>query len=189
MLNPSGGKTNPVYPKAGAYSWLKAPRYEDAVYEVGPLARMWVNGDYQSGISVMDRHAARALETKKIAYAMKAWLNQLVEGNPYYTSLVIPASAKGMGLTEAPRGALGHWESIRASVIDNYQCVVPTTWNASPMDDMDQHGPIEQALIGTTVSEPSQPIELLRIIHSFDPCLACAVHLIKPGGEITKFIV
>ncbi len=188
-LNPSSGATNPVYPKTGAYSWLKAPRYNGVVYEVGPLARMWVNGDYRSGISVMDRHAARALEAKKLANAMNTWVTQLVVGNPYYAKPLIPSSSTGMGLTEAPRGALGHWETISASVIYNYQCVVPTTWNASPMDDMSQRGPIEQALMGTTVSDPNQPIELLRIIHSFDPCIACAVHLIKPNGEVTKFIV
>jgi len=188
-LNPANGASNPVYPKTGAYTWLKAPRYDGYVYEVGPLARMWVNGDYRSGISVMDRHAARALEAKKIAYAMQGWLNQIVVTKPYYTKPTIPASASGMGLTEAPRGALGHWETLTSSVIYKYQCVVPTTWNGSPMDDMGQHGPIEQALIGTAVSDPNQPIELLRIIHAFDPCIACAVHMIKPNGEVKKFIV
>jgi hydrogenase large subunit len=187
--HPSAGLTNPLYGKAGAYSWLKAPRYDGGVYEVGPLARMWVNGDYQAGIGVMHRHAARALETQKVAYAMQDWLSQIVVGNPYFVTPNIPAQATGMGLTEAPRGALGHWETISASVINNYQCVVPTTWNASPMDDMGQHGAIEQALIGTAVSDPARPLELLRIIHSFDPCIACAVHLVRPSGEATRFVV
>lgn len=188
-LHPSVGVTNPLYGKAGAYTWMKAPRYNNTVYEVGPLARMWVNGDYRTGIGVMHRHAARAKEAKKVAYAMKDWVAQIVSGDPYFVKPNVPASASGVGLTEAPRGALGHWETIASSLISRYQCVVPTTWNASPMDDLGNHGPIEQALIGTTVSDPNRPIELLRIVHSFDPCIACAVHLIKPNGELTKFIV
>lgn len=188
-LNPTNGATNPAY-RTDAYTWLKAPRYDGVVYEVGPLARMWVNGDYRRGISVMDRHAARALEAEKIAYAMQGWLNQIVVNKPYYTKPAIPASSSGVGLTEAPRGALGHWASLTSSArIYKYEWVVPTTWNASPMDDMGQQGPIEQCLIGTPVSDPTQPIELLRIIHSLDPCITCAVHLIKPNGEVSNFIV
>ncbi len=188
-LNPAQGQTTPNYGKTGAYSWLKAPRYENRVYEVGPLARMWVNGDYRNGISVMDRHAARATEAKKVAEAMMTWLSQIVLGNPFYVKPTIPTSASGMGLTEAPRGALGHWLSISNSTIGNYQCVVPTTWNASPKDDLGQRGPIEQALLGTAVADPNQPVELLRIVHSFDPCIACAVHVISPKGDVSKFVV
>lgn len=178
-LNPSAGVTNPLYNKTGGYTWLKAPRYENRVYEVGPLARMWVNGDYRSGIGVMHRHAARAIEAQKLAYAMQTWLTQIKTGDPYFIHPTVPASGTGMGLTEAPRGALGHWETITKSVISRYQVVTPTAWNASPMDDLGQHGPIEQALIGTHVTDPARPIELLRIVHSFDPCIACAVHAIK----------
>ncbi|MFH1774094.1 MAG: nickel-dependent hydrogenase large subunit [Methanobacteriota archaeon] len=182
-LHPSAGVTNPLYGKAGAYSWLKAPRYDGRVYEVGPLARMWVNGDYRTGIGVMHRHAARAKEAQKVAYAMKNWLTQIVTGNPYFVKPNVPAEAKGVGLTEAPRGALGHWETISASLISRYQCVVPTTWNASPMDDAGVRGPIEQALMGTKVADPARPIELLRIVHSFDPCIACAVHVLTPPKQ------
>ena len=116
-LNPSAGVTVPASTKAGAYSWIKAPRYGDTVHEVGPLARMWVNGDYRQGIGVLDRLVARALEAKKVADAMDGWLNQLVPGAPVYTQNTLPATADGIGLTEAPRGALGHWVHI-ASVQD-----------------------------------------------------------------------
>lgn len=177
------GITEPQAAKPGAYSWLKAPRYLNKVYEVGPLARMWVNGDYRRGISVLDRLAARALETKKVANAMETWLGQLNPAASVYTPSSVPVSGSGIGLTEAPRGALGHWIDIADSKIDRYQVVTPTNWNASPKDDFEQHGPIEQALIGTPIADLSQPIEVLRVIHSFDPCLSCAVHLLRPDRK------
>ncbi|MDD4888968.1 MAG: nickel-dependent hydrogenase large subunit, partial [Phycisphaerae bacterium] len=180
-LNPAAGVTRAAATKNGAYSWLKAPRYMDKVHEVGALARMWVNGDYRKGISVIDRHAARALEAKKIADAMDGWLNQLVVGQPSYSYVKTPSAATGIGLTEAPRGALGHWLEIKKSQISRYQIVTPTAWNASPMDDAGRHGAIEQALVGTPVADMTQPIEVLRVIHSFDPCLSCSVHMARPG--------
>jgi hydrogenase large subunit len=179
--NPSVGLTTPSVGKAGAYSWLKAPRYQDKPHEVGALARMWVNGDYRNGISVVDRLAARTLEAKKIALAMNGWLSELVPGQPVYKKSSVPASGFGIGLTEAPRGALGHWVQISRSKIYRYQMVTPTGWNASPRDDFEVAGPIEQALIGTPVADESQPIEVLRVVHSFDPCLSCAVHVVRPG--------
>ena len=189
-LNPSEGVTEPEVDKEGAYSWLKSPRYLDKVHEVGPLARMWVNGDYRNGISVLDRIAARALECQKIANAMDVWLTkQLVPGEPVYADNFIPQSATGIGLTEAPRGALGHWIEISDQKIEQYQVVSPTNWNASPRDDFEQMGPIEQALIGTPVADQEQPIEVLRVIHSFDPCLACSVHMVRPGAAATRVVV
>jgi hydrogenase large subunit len=188
-LNPSEGVTEPHVDKPGAYSWLKSPRYLDKVHEVGPLARMWVNGDYRNGISVLDRIAARALECKKVADAMAGWLDELVAGGPVYEDNAIPASSTGMGLTEAPRGALGHWIEISDYRIAQYQVVSPTNWNASPRDDFDQMGPIEQALVGTPVADVDQPIEVLRVVHSFDPCLACSVHMVRPGGDPRRFVV
>lgn len=179
--NPSSGVTEPSVGKAGAYSWIKAPRYDGKVYEVGPLARMWVNGDYRTGISVMDRLVARAREAKKIADAMAVWLGQLAVGQATVTRASIPSTGTGIGLTEAARGALGHWMTLSNRQIGRYQIVTPTAWNASPMDDMNQKGAIEQALIGTPVADPTQPIELLRVVHSFDPCLACSVHTVRPG--------
>jgi len=181
-LPPATGITKPVYPKTDGYSWLKAPRYNGQPFEAGPLARMWINGDYTTGISIMDRHRARALETKKIALAMQEWLKQIVVGGAVYSDYTTPANAKGVGLTEAPRGALGHWVSISNGKIANYQVITPTCWNGSPRDKSHQLGPIEEALIGMNVSNADQPIEVLRLIHSYDPCLSCAVHVIKPSA-------
>ena len=193
--HPSSGSTVTIDPatKAQAYSWLKAPRYNGAPMECGPLARMWVNGDYWAGVSVMDRHMARALEAQKITDAMFEWLDQLVVGNSVYDdSYSSGYSQSGEGLTEAPRGALGHWLNTASSstrsatggpAIGNYQVITPTCWNASPMDSNDVRGPMEQALVGTPVSNATQPVEVLRVIHSFDPCLSCAVHVMRPDGK------
>ena len=184
-LNPSNGSTVPIDPikKDEAYSWLKAPRYENQPFEVGALARMSVNGDYDNGVSVMDRHAARLFETLKIGEAMNNWLDELTPGANVYDGYSVPKDASGIGLTEAPRGALGHWVGIREKKIDHYQIITPTCWNASPMDSNDVKGPMEQALIGTPIEDDTKPIEALRVIHSFDPCLSCAVHIMRPDGE------
>ena len=188
-LNPSAGQTEPEPDKVDAYSWIKAPRYNGIVHELGPLARMWINGDYRNGISVIDRLAARAFETKKIADAMVGWLDGLTIGASSYTYQATPANASGIGLTEAPRGALGHWIDITNSKISRYQVVTPTAWNASPRDDIDQLGPIEQALVGIPVADISKPIEVLRVVHSFDPCLACSVHMIRPSGKVEPLVI
>ncbi len=180
-LQPVRGKTTPKYPKKSAYSWLKAPRYDGNPYEAGPLARMCINGDYRSGISVMDRHIARALETQKIAEKMQSWLNELQPGGAVYTPHNGVVNTMVSGLTEAPRGALGHWVTMSAGKIKNYQVISPTCWNASPRDNVGLPGPIEKALVGTPVSNIEEPIEVLRVIHSFDPCLACAVHVARPA--------
>lgn len=187
--HPYEESTQPEAEKDGAYSWLKAPRYDGKAFEVGPLARMWVNGDYQQGISVIDRHAARALEAKKLAAEMQGWILQLKPGQPSWAECSVPESGEGMGLTEGARGALGHWIKISGKKIENYQAVVPTTWNGSPRDGKGVRGPIEEAMIGTLIADADNPLEILRIIHSFDPCIACAVHLIKPNGEMKKFLV
>jgi len=207
--NPADGVTEPDADKPDAYSWLKAPRYDDQVHEVGPLARMASNylqgdattkvlvngvlGEFNAGLdalfSVLGRHAARALEAKLVADAMDGWLNELVVDEPVYAESDIPKSASGIGLTEAPRGALGHWINIQNSKIDRYQVITPTNWNASPMDDLGQLGPIEQALVGTPVADETQPIEILRVVHSFDPCLACSVHMLRPGKDKPEVVV
>ncbi|HOO57522.1 MAG TPA: nickel-dependent hydrogenase large subunit [bacterium] len=206
---PGSGETVPAPEKPGAYTWLKAPRYDGKVFEVGPLARMIVahvkgtmpaaskligevlskfSADETALYSVLGRHAARAIETKIVADEMVKWIEQVVPGESAYEPTTTPDVGSGMGLTEAPRGALGHWINIRDGVIENYQCVVPTTWNASPMDDNDQAGPIEQALIGCPVKDINNPIEPGRIVRSFDPCLACAIHTVNPkGDEISRF--
>jgi hydrogenase large subunit len=201
--HPSKGITEPQLGKKGAYSWVKAPRYDAKVYEVGPLAR--IAATYASGeptvtklvdsvlskfkaspkalFSVLGRHAARALYTKFLADSMPEWLLQLKPGEPAYIDYTIPDEAFGMGLVDGARGALGHWIEIKDKKIANYQCVVPSTWNMSPKDDNGQPGPVEQALIGTKIKDENNPFEIGRIIRSFDPCLACAIHVITPKGK------
>jgi len=179
--NPAVGETIPDPDKANAYSWLKAPRYLEKAHEAGPLARLWVNGQYSHGISMMDRIVARATEAQSLANAMDGWLDELVPGDPVYATSAIPQTATSSGLTEAPRGALGHWMNIDNSVISRYQVITPTSWNASPRDNQDHPGPIEAALVGVPVADTDQPVEVLRVVHSFDPCLACAVHMVRPG--------
>jgi hydrogenase large subunit len=186
-LTPTAGVTTPQFPKTNAYSWLKAPRYQNVPYEVGPLARMWINGDYTLGISVMDRHKARAQEALKVATAMQSWVTQLNPSAPVYQQFSSPDQASAFGLTEAPRGALGHWLRIDNRRISNYQMVTPTCWNASPRDTAGVYGPLEQAIVGTSVSNIAQPVEVLRIIHSYDPCLACAVHVMRPKEGVRIF--
>lgn len=194
------------------YSWLKAPRFDDQPMEVGPLARMLVayasgHADVKPAIdgvlaklkvgpdalfSTLGRIAARAVETQLLAAKLGDWLAEL-EANIGRGDLAIadtskwdPASwpdhAEGWGLEEAPRGALGHWVVIDKQAIANYQLVVPSTWNGSPRDAKGRRGAWEEALVGTPVADPSQPIEVLRTVHSFDPCMACAVHVFDPDG-------
>ena len=114
---------------------------------------------------------------------MAEWVLQLKPEEPVFTEYDIPEESEGFGLTEGPRGALGHWISIKDKKIDNYQCVVPTTWNASPKDDSGKPGPIEQAITGTKIKDENNPFEIVRIVRSFDPCLACAVHLLDVRGN------
>ncbi|MDD4860392.1 MAG: nickel-dependent hydrogenase large subunit [Dehalococcoidales bacterium] len=203
--HPSQGETKPQPGKAGAYTWAKAPRYDSKVYEVGPLARVLVT--YARGeprlkalvdgalgmlkakpdvlFSVLGRHLSRALSAKFIADSLEQWTLALKPGDPVYADYQIPDTGMGMGLTDASRGALGHWIEIKDKKIANYQAVVPTTWNVSPMDDNGNHGPIEQALIGTKVKDEKNPFEVVRIIRSFDPCLACSIHFVTPKGTET----
>lgn len=198
---------------AASYSWLKAPRWKGKVMEVGPLARvlmMYATGNPAARelvdmalhkldlppaalFSTLGRIAARTLESKLIADAMQGWYDQLMGNiragkletfNPaLWEPSTWPSACKGVGFTEAPRGALAHWVVIKDQKIDNYQAVVPSTWNASPRDALGQDGPYEAGLRGTTLVDPKQPLEILRTIHSFDPCIACAVHVTDPNGK------
>lgn len=179
-VHPSQGKTEPQNPKADAYTWLKAPRYADQPMEVGPLARMWISGRYQEGISIVDRHLARALEAETLALAMAGWVEELAPEGPVYTDHLPAYFASAQGLTEAPRGALGHWLAIESGKLAHYQVISPTTWNVSGRDNHGVPGPLEQALLGTPVENADQPIEVMRVIHSYDPCLDCATHVIRP---------
>jgi len=195
------------------YSWCKAPRYDGQPYEVGPLARVLIA--YAAGnqeiknlvdgtlktlgapvtalFSTLGRTAARALETKYVGDHIDGWIDELV-GNikagdtRFWTRCSVPKEGMGFGLTEPPRGALGHWIRIENHVIANYQAVVPSTWNCSPRDKDGQRGPYEESLIGTRLANVNQPLEILRTIHSFDPCMACAVHIIDPkSNQIREF--
>ncbi len=193
---PGQGITKPQHGKEGAYSWIKAPRYDGKVHEVGPLARVAVTYAFGDPLvkklvdsalaqlkaspsalfSVMGRHLARALCAKFTADTMEKWLLELKPGEPTFVEYTIPEESTGVGLTEAARGALGHWIEVKERKIANYQCVVPTTWNASPRDHNGNPGPIEQAIIGTKIRDKDNPFEIVRIVRSFDPCIACAVH-------------
>lgn len=193
------------------YSWVKAPMYNDTRVEVGPLARMIVGvarqderitkyvtnflkrGNLPNTIlfSTIGRTAARAVETELMADMMHEWIDELaknVAGGDLstwteYDFDKVSVKTKGMGLAEAPRGSLGHWVKIENGKIVNYQAVVPSTWNASPRDYKGRMGAYEAALIGTKVANPEQPLEIIRTIHSFDPCIACAVHVVDTKGK------
>jgi len=205
-LHPSVGETVPAYTDLNTtdrYSWLKAPRYQTEPMEVGALARVLVgygrdqapfveavegflsrtglgSGDLYS---TLGRTAARALETQIIANAMGDWLDQINTGGSTRVSWTMPTQARGVGLNEAPRGALGHWINIDSQTIDNYQMVVPSTWNFGPRCALDKPGPAESAIVDTPVQNMNQPLEILRTVHSLDPCIACAVHVIDPQGN------
>lgn len=190
-------KTTPDPHKAGAYSWIKAPRYGGQVLEVGPLARVMVAYERsadsplkqvtdqflrQTGRSLTDldsvlgRHAVRVIELQLLLDHMEKWVEMLDPTQSATVDFDIPVSGEGIGLTEAPRGALSHYISIENSKVKGYECIVPTTWNCSPKDDKGTPGPVEQSLIGTYVEDRHNPMEAARIVRSFDPCLACAVH-------------
>lgn len=194
------------------YSWLKTPRWKGQAMEVGPLARVLVayasgstevkdlvgfalgklNVPAAALFSTLGRTAARGLETMLISNWSKEFYDQLLANikngdtrtfnNSNWEPSSWPKDAKGVGLTEAPRGALAHWIVIKDEKIDNYQLVVPSTWNASPRDPKGQMSAYESSLIGTPIADPEKPLEILRTIHSFDPCLACAVHLYDEKG-------
>jgi len=193
------------------YSWIKAPRYDGKPMESGPLARVLIS--HQKGnrfirpfvdeflefcdlklldlSSTVGRNVARAIESAYISEYIFKFINQLVENIKYYdtdtwtkfTFETLPKKTKGRAFFEVPRGVLSHFINIEDQKIQNYQVIAPTTWNASPKDGKGQRGPYEDALIGIKLHDPSQPLEVLKVLHSFDPCLACAVHIINAKGN------
>jgi Ni,Fe-hydrogenase I large subunit len=195
------------------YSWLKTPRYQGKPMEVGPLARVLVayasgqkdvkavvdgvlkklNAPPSVLFSTLGRIAARALECQLMAAQLEKWVDQLddhmAHGNVAIFNPVMwdpsswPKNSRGFGWHEAPRGSLGHWIEIEGKHIKNYQAVVPTTWNAGPRDAQGQRGAYEASLLNTPIADPARPLEILRTIHSFDPCIACAVHVIDAKGR------
>ncbi len=208
-LHPLKGETIADPNKNGAYTWVKAPRYDNRPMEVGALARMvvaYVSGNQQvkkeldgvlkvfnsevpAAFSALGRHASRVIESKIIGKEMLNWLGDLETGKSPRNSYTIPDTGEGEGLIEAARGGLGHWIVVKNGKIENYQAVVPTTWFCSPKDDNGGRGPVEQALIGTPISDNNNPIEAARVVRSFDPCLACAIHVVEGDREIGKFRV
>jgi len=206
--------------ESAKYSWVKSPRWNGHAMEVGPLARYvigYVKGmpEFKEPVdmvlgklgvpltalfSTLGRTAARGLECSWAAHALKAEFNKLIAniraGDTATANMANfepstwKAKAQGVGFVEAPRGALGHWIDIEDKKIKNYQCIVPTTWNASPRDPAGKIGAYEAALLGTQMHDPNQPLEILRTIHSFDPCLACASHVLDmEGNEVTSVTV
>jgi hydrogenase large subunit len=176
----AGDAALPNLDKRGAYSWVKAPRLGKDVYQVGALARMIISGRYRGGLSAMDRLLANAYETSVVASAMRGWLDQLtLDASGYRPVASVPPSGSAYALSEAPRGALAHWLEYADGKVTKYRIITPTSWNASPRDDREQPGPIEQALIGVRVADRTQPIEVYRVIHSFDPCMGCAVRTLS----------
>jgi [NiFe] hydrogenase large subunit/hydrogenase large subunit len=197
----------------GKYSWVKSPRYQDQPMEVGPLAKLLVayakgHKEVKGAVdgvlgklgvgpaalfSTLGRTAARGIDCLVTAQQASKWLDQLIDNiskgdyathnNEKWDPSSWPAEAAGYGWHEAPRGALGHWIKIKDQKILNYQAVVPSTWNASPRDAKGLRGPYEAALVGTPMADPNKPLEILRTIHSFDPCLACAVHVLDASGN------
>ncbi len=217
-LPPARGETKPKPGKLDVndrYSWMKAPRYQGEPMEVGPLARLLVaygkghaatrkavdgllkqlNVPVDALFSTLGRTAARALETKIIGDAMEGWITQLAENikkgdTKIYQDYQIPAEGMGAGLNDVPRGALGHWLQIKDEKIGNFQLVVPSTWNLGPRCAKNKPSPVEEALINTPVADPKRPVEVLRTVHSFDPCIACGVHVIDPQtNEVYRFRV
>ncbi|MDG4882804.1 nickel-dependent hydrogenase large subunit [Mesorhizobium sp. WSM4884] len=199
--------------ESAKYSWIKAPRWRGNAMEVGPLARYVVgyvqgredikeqvdstlralNVPLEALFSTLGRTAARALEAQWAARKQAYFLDKLVANIKAGDSATAstdkwdpktwPSEVKGVGFTEAPRGALGHWVRIKDGRIENYQCVVPTTWNGSPRDHQGNIGAFEASLMDTKVERPEEPVEILRTIHSFDPCLACSTHVMGPHGQ------
>ncbi|MFF5994659.1 nickel-dependent hydrogenase large subunit [Lysinibacillus sp. KU-BSD001] len=174
----------PDMDKENAYSWVKAPRYNDLPFEVGPLARLILSGAYPNQISAMDRTIARALEAKKIAEIMQILLQQVIPGTDVQKKYDLPEAASGRGLVDTTRGALGHWLKIKDKKIAFYQIITPSTWDFSTRDDNGYRGVAEQALIGTDIQNPDEPVEIGRILRSFDPCMSCATHVYVPGKQV-----
>ncbi len=199
--------------EGGKYSWIKAPRWRGHAMEVGPLARYIIgyaqgNPEFKEPVdallkelgapvtalfSTLGRTAARGLECQWAAHKQLYFFNKLManlKAGDLNTANIEkwepstwPKEAQGAGFTEAPRGALGHWIKIKDTKIDNYQCVVPTTWNGGPRDHKGQIGAFEASLMDTPVAKADEPLEILRTLHSFDPCLACSTHVMSPDGQ------
>ncbi|EIC30687.1 MULTISPECIES: nickel-dependent hydrogenase large subunit [Methylomicrobium] len=195
--HPFQGQTVPDYqPHSDRYTWCKAPRYRDKVVQTGPLADALIDGEplihalYRAeGGNAWLRQFARLHRTARLLKAMSQLLHELA-AHPGEPHILPPADkeipdGEGFGLVTAARGALGHWLQVRDGVISRYQVITPTAWNASPKDSEGRHGHWESSLIGLTVEDPDDPVEIGHIIRSHDPCLVCTVHLLDTGKRLT----
>jgi hydrogenase large subunit len=193
--HPFEGETKPLSTLTGdkKYSWAKAPRYDGAPAETGPLAELVVAGHplisdlvAKQGPNVFVRELARLIRPTTLMPAMETWLSEVKEGALFYQSPGELADGEGVGLTHASRGALGHWVKIRNGKIEHYQIITPTAWNGSPRDSGGVRGPWEEALIGVPVKDAANPVELGHVIRSFDACLVCTVHMVRSGSGETR---
>ncbi len=188
--HPMDTATTPSVPdESNKYSWCKAPRYEDQAVETGPLAELLINEAplfkelvQQSGNSALIRELARLTRPARLLPLMDAWFSDIDTKAPFYKSHGEFVEGEGFGLVQAPRGFLGHWLQISDGRIEHYQIISPTTWNASPRDDKNIRGPIEEALIGTPVQDVKNPVEVGHVVRSFDLCMVCSVHAISKKG-------
>ncbi len=183
-LHPAKGLTQPFMDKPDAYTWNKAPRLAGQVIETGAIARQLASAQplltqavRRTGANVHTRVLARLIELARVLPMMEAWLQALRPGEPWHAPAPLPDAATAVGLTEAARGALGHWLRIEHGRIANYQIIAPTTWNFSPRDGQGTPGALEQALVGTPV-QPGEdtPVAVQHVVRSFDPCMVCTVH-------------
>lgn len=161
------------------YTFIKVPRYNGYAMEVGPLARMILSGIYNGGISTMDRTIARVLEVQKVACILQGLLERIKPIENVLPNYSFNKPVNSMGLTDTTRGTLGHWISIDENKIKNYSIISPSTWNLSPRDENGVHGVVEKALIGTYITDVKNPVEIGRIVRSFDPCVSCATHVVS----------
>ncbi len=185
-LNIPNVEWNPDPSKEEGYSWIKAPRYEGLQMEVGPLARMYISGLYRKPSSTMNRLIARVLEAKQIAEGIQKLLQRVTEEQVSYKKYVIPKEAVGIDLHDTARGTLAHFVKIIDKVIDKYTIITPSAWNLSPTDSNGVKGAVEQALIGTTVQDPKNPVEIGRIVRSFDPCVSCGTHVVSNKTSLVE---
>ncbi len=193
--HPFDGATEPYATggEGGKYSWAKAPRYDGQPAETGPLAEMVVAGqplfvDLLSGggPNALVRQLARLVRPAFAYSAIEQWLKETQPGGEFYRFAPRPVEGQGVGLTQAARGALGHWVKIVDGRIQHYQIITPTAWNGSPRDSGGVRGPWEEALIGTPVRDPANPVEVGHVVRSFDPCLVCAVHAVRAGRTVVR---
>lgn len=194
--HPSEAETHPLDSiEHEAYSWCKAPRYNGIPSETGALAEALIKEDplltdlvATRGASALARALARLLRPCRTLRLMEQWLREINPVDRYYQPAGVPANGSGFGLIQAPRGLLGHWVQLTNGFIDNYQVITPTTWNASPRDDRDLRGPIEQALVGTPIRDPEDPVEVGHVVRSFDLCMVCSVHAVsKKNRTLGRF--